>query len=165
MLHPMDENCLNPYLQLIKALESGGNSEVIYPLLQENQALLDNNFATVLDNWAKATLAQAEPEQAKEIATKICDFSILIQRFPLGNRGINLEIAITGYEVITTVFTRDRFPEDWARTQNNLGNAYLNRIRGERADNLETAIACYQEALTVSFFNSEKSYISIYNNA
>jgi tetratricopeptide (TPR) repeat protein len=34
-------------------------------------------------------------------------------------------------------------------TQNNLAAAYGSRIRGERADNLERAIAHYQEALTV----------------
>ncbi|MEI2577840.1 CHAT domain-containing protein [Scytonema sp. PRP1] len=43
--------------------------------------------------------------------------------------------------------TRDRFPIDWAMTQNNLGNAYRNRIRGERAENLEIAISCYTQAL------------------
>ncbi|MFN5989193.1 MAG: hypothetical protein ACK47Q_07115, partial [Dolichospermum sp.] len=34
-------------------------------------------------------------------------------------------------------------------TQNNLGNAYSNRIRGDKADNLENAIAAYNAALEV----------------
>jgi predicted enzyme related to lactoylglutathione lyase len=34
-------------------------------------------------------------------------------------------------------------------TQNNLANAYSNRINGSRADNLERAIEFYQAALTV----------------
>ena len=34
-------------------------------------------------------------------------------------------------------------------TQNNLGNAYSDRIRGERAENLEAAIAAYRQALEV----------------
>ncbi len=34
-------------------------------------------------------------------------------------------------------------------TQNNLGNAYRSRIRGERADNLEKAIAAYNLSLEV----------------
>ncbi|WP_293145306.1 CHAT domain-containing protein [Okeania sp. SIO3I5] len=35
-------------------------------------------------------------------------------------------------------------------TQNNLGNAYLYRIRGDKAQYLENAIACYQDALRVA---------------
>ncbi|MFG3817373.1 tetratricopeptide repeat protein, partial [Limnothrix redekei] len=37
----------------------------------------------------------------------------------------------------------------WAATQNNLGLAYNDRIRGERADNLERAITAYERALEV----------------
>ncbi|NMG23077.1 CHAT domain-containing protein, partial [Brasilonema bromeliae] len=47
----------------------------------------------------------------------------------------------------------DAFPVDWAGTQNNLANAYSNRIRGEQAENLEVAIACYQDALKVFTFD------------
>ncbi|MDB9313848.1 CHAT domain-containing protein, partial [Spirulina sp. CS-785/01] len=47
------------------------------------------------------------------------------------------------------VYTRTAFPEQWAKTQNNLANAYLYRIRGERAENLEQAIAAYDAALEV----------------
>jgi CHAT domain-containing protein len=39
-------------------------------------------------------------------------------------------------------------------TQNNLGNAYLDRIRGDKAENLENAIAAYQEALKVRTFEA-----------
>ncbi|MEC4806635.1 MAG: CHAT domain-containing protein, partial [Jaaginema sp. PMC 1080.18] len=47
------------------------------------------------------------------------------------------------------VYTREAFPEQWAGTQNNLANAYSDRIRGNRAENLENAIRLYQEALTI----------------
>ncbi|WP_287267312.1 tetratricopeptide repeat protein [Moorena sp. SIO3A2] len=47
------------------------------------------------------------------------------------------------------VRTREAFPIDWAMTQNNLGNAYLERITDQKAQNLEDAIACYQLALSV----------------
>ncbi|WP_152553681.1 tetratricopeptide repeat protein, partial [Limnospira platensis] len=47
------------------------------------------------------------------------------------------------------VYTRSDYPEDWATTQNNLGSAYRQRIRGERAENLEKAIAYYEAALEV----------------
>ncbi|MCB1768480.1 MAG: CHAT domain-containing protein, partial [Candidatus Competibacteraceae bacterium] len=47
------------------------------------------------------------------------------------------------------VYTREAFPEQWAMAQNNLANAYRDRIRGERAENLERAIQTYQQALQV----------------
>src|SRR5438067_801497 len=37
----------------------------------------------------------------------------------------------------------------WARTQHNLANAYVKRIHGDRADNLERAIKGYEAALTI----------------
>ncbi|MGD1938922.1 MAG: tetratricopeptide repeat protein, partial [Cyanophyceae cyanobacterium] len=41
------------------------------------------------------------------------------------------------------------FPEYWAMTQNNMAAAYYERIRGERGDNIEEAIAACQQALEV----------------
>ncbi|MCS6282839.1 MAG: CHAT domain-containing protein, partial [Dolichospermum sp.] len=45
--------------------------------------------------------------------------------------------------------TRTDFPVDWAATQNNLGATYRDRIRGDKADNLEKSIAAYNKALEV----------------
>ncbi|MHC5831622.1 MAG: tetratricopeptide repeat protein, partial [Nostoc sp.] len=47
------------------------------------------------------------------------------------------------------VYTRSAFPVDWATTQNNLGTAYGDRIKGERAENIESAIAAFNQALEV----------------
>ncbi|MDJ1172147.1 CHAT domain-containing protein [Roseofilum sp. BLCC_M154] len=47
------------------------------------------------------------------------------------------------------MYTRSAYAEKWATTQNNLGTAYSDRLRGERAQNLEQAIACYEAALEV----------------
>ncbi|NEO62491.1 MAG: CHAT domain-containing protein, partial [Moorea sp. SIO4G2] len=60
-----------------------------------------------------------------------------------------LEDAIACYQLALEVYTREAFPINWAMTQNNLGEAYLYRIEGEKAQNLEVAIACYQLALEV----------------
>lgn len=130
-------------------LESGGNAEVVYPLLRDNLDKLNDRFGELLREWATATFAQVDPQQAQRIVLVIGEFSNLIQQFPLGSRTSNLEIAITGYEVAAEVFTRQVSPEVWATLQNNLGNAYFYRIRGERADNLEAAIAAFTNALEV----------------
>jgi CHAT domain-containing protein len=47
------------------------------------------------------------------------------------------------------VLTQTDFPINWASTQNNLGAAYRNRIRGDKAQNIEVAIAAYEQALLV----------------
>ncbi|MDZ8227687.1 CHAT domain-containing protein, partial [Nostoc sp. ChiVER01] len=47
------------------------------------------------------------------------------------------------------VFTPEALPFEWAITQNNLGIAYRDRIKGDRADNIENAIAAFTAALTV----------------
>ncbi|MHC5862236.1 CHAT domain-containing protein, partial [Nostoc sp.] len=60
------------------------------------------------------------------------------------------ELAIkAAFQLALQVYTREAFPEQWAATQNNLAIAYRDRIKGERADNLELAIAAYQLALEV----------------
>ena len=47
------------------------------------------------------------------------------------------------------IFTRQNFPQEWARTQDNLGNAYIDRIKEDKADNIEKAIETLQASLQV----------------
>ena len=129
--------------------DSEGNPQVVYPLLQANLDKLDDKLAQFLRVWFDGRLSEIELEQAQDIAVIISEFSNLIQQFPLGSKAINLEIAITGFEIGLTTFTLEAFPEEWGIIQNNLGNGYKERIRGHRAENLEQAIACYQNALRV----------------
>jgi tetratricopeptide (TPR) repeat protein len=75
----------------------------------------------------------------------ICDR--YISDFPLGSRANNIEIAITGYQIVLNY--RQPGNEMFAQAQNNLANAYSNRINSSRAENQERAIEFYQEALTV----------------
>ncbi|WP_193196782.1 hypothetical protein [Nostoc sp. MG11] len=131
---PISNSQLEFLLQVLKATaDSNSDAKVIHPLLEANREKLDMNFAQVLRSWAMATLSDLEIDTARNTVGNIINFSNLMQDFPLGNRRNNLEIAITGYEIALTVFTQDRFPIDWATTQNNLGEAYRNRIQGERA--------------------------------
>jgi hypothetical protein len=44
------------------------------------------------------------------------------------------------------VRTERDFPQHWAGTQNNLGNAYWGVPTGERGDNLKRAIGCFEAA-------------------
>ncbi|MFO5475572.1 MAG: tetratricopeptide repeat protein, partial [Dolichospermum sp.] len=150
---PLNQANFDTYLLLLEVLQatakSEGNPQVVYPLLAANTDKLNLTFVKLLQVWATNTLEEAEPDAKQFFAVVIGNFSNLIQQFPLGNKPDNVEIAITGYEIVSTVFTRDTSPEQWAMTQNNLGNAYRDRIRGDKADNLEIAIAAYQQALEV----------------
>ncbi|MFM7371611.1 MAG: tetratricopeptide repeat protein, partial [Sphaerospermopsis kisseleviana] len=151
---PVSEADRETYLQfLLEVLQatakSEGNPQVVYPLLAANTDKLNLTFANLLQAWATTTIAEAEPETAQFLAAVIAELGNLIQQFPLGNKANNMEIAITGYEIAFTVFTRQTFPEYWATTQNNLGNAYRERIRGDKAQNLENAIKAYTAALEV----------------
>ncbi|MFM6039612.1 MAG: CHAT domain-containing protein [Sphaerospermopsis kisseleviana] len=151
---PVSEADRETYLQfLLEVLqataESEGNPQVVYPLLAANTDKLNLTFANLLQAWATTTIAEAKPETAQFLAAVIVDLGNLIQQFPLGNKANNMEIAITGYEIAFTVFTRQTFPEYWATTQNNLAAAYSDRIRGDKAQNLENAIKAYTAALEV----------------
>ena len=137
-------------LEVLQATEkSGGNSQVVYPLLKANTDKLNGTFAQLLRDWATNKLEDAKRDKAESIARVIGNFSNLIREFPLGNQADNIEIAITGYDIVSSVYTRPTYPKNWAMTKNNLGNAYLNRIRGNKADNIEIAIAAYTDALKV----------------
>jgi hypothetical protein len=66
-----------------------------------------------------------------------------------GTREENIETSIESLREALTVFTPESYPEPWARTQNNLGISYRNRIRGDSVDNALKAITAYEAALTV----------------
>jgi tetratricopeptide (TPR) repeat protein len=125
--------------------ESNGNPQAVYEVLQRHLNKLDTH-AQILQEVATAWISE-QPEDAELIVVLIENISIRIQRFPLGNIANNQEIAIAGYAVVLQ--NREENTEKWALTQNNLGLAYCDRIKGDKADNIELAIAAYTHALQV----------------
>lgn len=136
---------------LFKILQAQGenynNPQDIYPILLRHQDKLDARFALILQKWSKNAFFSANWKKVSNLAILINAFSRCIHNFPLGNRGNNLEIAIGGYRSVLQVYTYEKFPKYWVEIQNNLGNAYLERVYGERSENIENAIASYQAAL------------------
>jgi CHAT domain-containing protein len=156
---------LDKVLKIIR--QTNCNQQAVERLLRGNLDKLDDKFAQVLRNWARTKLLELESQQTQYLAGNIGDFSNLIKNFPSGNWADNREIAITGYEVIATIFTREALPQKWATLQNQLGNAYLKRIRGGRAENLETAITYFKAALDVYKHedkNFREQWATIQNN-
>ena len=122
--------------------------QVVYPLLEENIDKINENLIKVLHDFSADTLTTNNSELSYYIALDIGNFCELIGSFPLGEPAINRELAITGNTVLlNTVFTPVRFLEEWAGANNNLGNAYRSRIRGNKTDNLEEAIGCFNRVL------------------
>ena len=58
-------------------------------------------------------------------------------------------MAIASLSMALEVYTKENFPLQWAKTQNNLGNAYRGKIKGDKAENIEMAIASLNMALEV----------------
>ncbi|HIK09349.1 MAG TPA: tetratricopeptide repeat protein [Oscillatoriaceae cyanobacterium M33_DOE_052] len=147
--HPSIQSYLEFLLAALKAeYNNWGNTEAIYGVLRQNLDKLDTNFGRILVQLAEATVAHMDYAYQREyIASLIGNLCLHIYQFPLGSKADRLEIAIAGYQFVLRQGKHN--PPKWAQTQNNLANAYCNRIRGERAANLEQAIKCYQAALQV----------------
>ena len=161
-LNPQDY--LNFLMETLQKISENPNPQLIYPFWAQNLDKLDDNFARILDSWIREKLTQVTPEQAYSIAFVIGNFSNLIKEFTLGDIATHKEIAITGYEIALTIFTFEAFPQEWAGTNNNLAATYINRIRGEKADNLEKAITACQEALKVFTFDVFPQYWAMTQN-
>jgi tetratricopeptide (TPR) repeat protein len=150
-------------MQRIEA--SHPNPMQVYDFFQSNVEKLDESFLEALPLVFAKLTAKEQPKTRRNIATLFANFGALIQEFPFGNRMLNLELSITASQLAQKIFTHEAFPEDWAVTQNNLGNAYGNRIRGERDNNLELAIAAYNLALQVRTRKAfPKDWVATQNN-
>ncbi len=88
----------------------------------------------------------------------------IYQEYPQGDRANNLEEAIAFYTAALSVYTRDAFPEYWAKTQNNLATAYSNRIRGDKAENIELAIEYYRNTLEILTHEAFPEYWAMTQN-
>ena len=60
------------------------------------------------------------------VALVIASFGYLIQQFPLGQRAVNMELAIAAHEQSLQVMTCETMPIEWATSMMNLANAYVN---------------------------------------
>src|SRR4028118_1853979 len=105
-------------LELLQA-EAASNSgiQVIYPILKQRQHLLNARFAESLQQVAQILIAE-HPEAIELIVAIIGNLSIYIRDFPLGSRANNIEIAITGYQILLN--NRQPGSEMFALAQNNL---------------------------------------------
>ncbi|MGD1698823.1 CHAT domain-containing protein [Dapis sp. BLCC M229] len=130
-----------------KIYDGEANKSIVYHILNNNRHLLNENLAHILPQYASYLIANNPPETTDTTVALIVNLSFHILDFPRGDRKAQIEIAIAGY--LFTLSHHEENTKDWAKTQNSLGSAYRQRIKGKKAENIESAIACCQAALRV----------------
>lgn len=125
----------NFFLELLQA-EQDSNSDiaVIYPMLDQRQHLLNGRFAEILQQVSQKLIVGENSQTISSIIGLMEKLSDHISEFPSGNRAHNIEIAITGYEIVLN--NREPGSEKWTQTKKNLATAYNNRVNGLGAENL-----------------------------
>jgi hypothetical protein len=93
-------------IQLIARTQ--GNPTQAYEFFQSNVVRLNKTQPSDLKVIFEKLIQQ---NNQSLISEAFFDFGNLIQGFPLGNRLLNMEIAITAYELALTVYTREAFPQ------------------------------------------------------
>jgi CHAT domain-containing protein/tetratricopeptide (TPR) repeat protein len=140
---------------LIRLLQTIADSQcdpkVVYPLMRANLPHLNMGLVEKLASWWEGALLRAQPDQQQWLAAVLVNLGNLLQEFPHGSSGTNTRIAITAYANALRVRTEAELPQDYAMTNNNLGNAYINLapFSANPAEQIEKAIAAYANALRV----------------
>lgn len=130
------------------------NIQAIYPILEANVNNLNHEFIVFLEHYSLVNLRSLESEKAKVYASAITILSRGICEFPFGNKCINVEIAIAGYGIAINIFTKENCLVGWANINNDLGIAYLYRIKENKSVNIEYAIKCFKRVLQVRTYDT-----------
>jgi len=122
----------NFFLELLQAEQaSNSDSAVIFPMLAGREHLLNDSFARTLEQVSSKLLDGENSETISSIIGIIESLSGHISEFSSGNQEKNMEIAITGYQIVLS--NRELGSEKFAQTQQNLATAYSKRINGSPA--------------------------------
>ena len=130
--------------------DSNANPDVVYPLLQQNLALLNDGMIEVLKDWVSSKFAEVDRDSQRLIAFNIGNFGHLVLKSPIGDKATNVELSICCYELASPVFSIDEDPENWLIIQDNFVFASFHRIKGDRSENLEKSISFGEAALDIA---------------
>ena len=143
----------NFLMEIFRAIAEKHTQENKYKLLKNNLDLLNSNLLFVLEFWGIEILSNVKTEQAVDIAALIFEFGCLVYQFP-SEQCTSFELAIIAYKLCLTIYNKENLPSEWAVTQNNLGIAYRDRIKGNKEENLELAIVACNNALIIHTQNN-----------
>ncbi|NEP86407.1 MAG: CHAT domain-containing protein [Okeania sp. SIO2C2] len=141
-----------------KIVPNSRERQIVEQLLKDNPDQIDDDFFALIKGGIIELFLRVLahfPNQAEGIAACMVNFVEILCQSSHGDRARNVEITISTYQAAITVFTQEAYPEYWKSIQNDLGSAYVYRIYGEKAENLESAINCYKNALELCEANTE----------
>ncbi|MBH8577905.1 CHAT domain-containing protein [Nostocaceae cyanobacterium CENA369] len=149
-----DKNYLEFLVNLLNVSLSNDQKNIEL-LLAGNLDKLNNYFAQLVSKLITDLVSKAEPSQALLTLASVPIFSEILYAFANGSLTNNQDIAINACECVIKILKSDFFSTETefilknltAPTQAILANAYLDRINGERAENLEKVIYYAENAL------------------
>lgn len=151
------QNCEAEFYCFLKAASEASfknaySPDLLYPFLEANLDKLNYKFINWIQKWMPGTLSKLNYKQALQVALTASCFSEIIYKFPLGEKAVNLEIAVNIYEISAEFIIRQKVPYAkvlWSQIQCNLAVVYNNRIYGYKHENIEKAILACNEALKI----------------
>ncbi|MEH1943583.1 MAG: CHAT domain-containing tetratricopeptide repeat protein [Nostoc sp.] len=147
---------------------STGKYEIAYSFIEANLDKLNYEFLNWLQTRIPDNLSKIDFKKAILLGTKLCGFSEILCKFPLGNKALNLEISISQWEICAEFISHQKVKFAklfWAEIQCNLSLAYSSRIYGHKHENIEKAIsACHEALKIVKREDMPEMWASIKNN-
>jgi CHAT domain-containing protein len=157
MTNSQHEQILNFLLEVLQAILDNKTEcrQVVYSMLSANVGKLNESFVDLLENKFIVFLSQGTPD-AEVTARVIVILSGLISECPFVIGYIKWEIAIAGYVRALLENLEHKFftEKESAVLMKSLAIAYTNRIRGDKAENIEKAISWSELALQILTFDT-----------
>ena len=154
--------------QIMLAMETRNtNPEATHPILQ-TYLQQDPDFIQKFRSWVMAKISEATPKDAIGYASIITTFGNEISGFPLGETADNLEETIACFEVALSVVDGNELPDSKMLKPiiiDLLAIAYCERIKGDKAENLELGITKLEEALKLITRETETELWGQINNS
>jgi len=142
--------CFLLWMELYQTvIDTNGNEQAAYQVLEANSDKLNDEFAAQLRFWVEIIFPELSIEEIADTIKVLLYINNWLSELPIGNKDINLEIAIASYESLLPFVEPNTLLEAWVTLNNHLGFAYYRRIEGDRANNLARAINYYQLGLQV----------------
>ncbi len=117
-------------------------------ILQQLKALKDKEYEAFLYN--SVLRLDADLAVAREIVAELgCRYLKAVKGWPNRDAEEVQQVRINWYTAFQTIYTRERYPFQWAGIQQELAEIYRSRAENRYPDDIEKAIQCYEDALHI----------------